>query len=217
MNRPSFARQALALALATTTLGAAAQTTPAAQLEKSQVLAGGNVVTAYRVPVVSSTGAVKYYDMSFVLGVSTAGVPSFSKFTTAVSPTTQGTKFIAGKYKTPEGRICQVTTAVLSGGRQQLNISCNNPTTSNDALTMSLATGTISGHPYQTDLTAAKIGDITGYAQYAWGKALYAQWWNWVCLGTGNVVSAVQAGNQIAISAYGLENKQICGSIMTLQ
>lgn len=217
MNRPSFARQALALALATTTLGAAAQTTPAAQLEKSQVLAGGNVVTAYRVPVVSSTGAVKYYDMSFVLGVSTAGVPSFSKFTTAVSPTTQGINFVAGTYKASDGKTCQVSTSMLTGGRQQVTISCNNKEAS-DPLSLSLSTGLLAGHPFQVDLTKANIGNITGYAQYAWGKVLYTYWgFNWGCLHNSEIVSAVQAGNQISIGGYDLGNVQICGSILTRQ
>lgn len=193
-----------------------AQTAPAAYLERSQVVSTGQTIHAYRVPTTDVNGKRQYFDLTIDLSVNDQGkIGGAASVVPVKSPPVQGTQFIAGTYKSPEGAVCAVGATVLLAGRQQASISCVWPT--NPTLSASWATGEIAGHPFEVDLRAAGIDQIAVYQNYGWGKLGSVQGVWSGCMATGEIISAVQAGNQLTINGYDAGNVQKCGVTLTLQ
>lgn len=193
-----------------------AQTAPAAYLERSQVLPTGSVIHAYRVPTTDVNGKVQYFDLTIDLAVNDAGKIGASASVASVkSRPLQGTKFIAGTYKSPEGYVCTVGVSVLLAGRQQVSMAC--VATNSATLSASWATGEMAGHPFEVDLRAAGIDQIDGYQNYGWGElgSVGGTWWG--CMNTGEIVSAAQAGDLLTLNGYDKGNIQLCGVTLTLQ
>lgn len=209
---------AAALTGLTFVVGAAAQTAPAAYLERSQVLPSGSVIHAYRVPTTDINGKVRYSDLEITLDVNDAGkVAGSAAVVAAPSPRIQGNNFIVGTYRDANGATtCTVGASLLPSGRQQASINCVNSV--NRTLAAAWATGDITGHPFELDLRAAGIDQIPGYRDFAWGKmGEVTQTQYWGCMSTGEIVSAVQTGNQLVLNGYDRGNVQLCGVALNLQ
>lgn len=211
------ARSPVTLALATLIAGAAhAQSTPAAYVERSQVLPTGNLIHAYRVPTTDTEGKLRYFDVTVELFVNDKGKFASSANVVAVtSPKVLGNKFIPGTYTSPTGVVCTVNASILSSSRQQGAVSC---ASGDKPFSASWVTGLIEGHPFELDLRAAGIDKIEGYADYAWGKIGSTPSTVWFgCMSTGEVVSAVQSGDQLTLGGYDLSNIQKCSVTLTLK
>jgi len=78
-------------------------------------------------------------------------------------------------------------------------------------------TGVISRHPFQLNLLAAGIDKFPGYQTYSWGKGSYSFGTWWGCVNTGDVISARQVGNILALSGYDQGNVQKCGVSLVKQ
>lgn len=209
------ARFALAPALAAlaTSMAAQAQTPPAVYLERAQVLPTGNVVHAYRVPTINVNGGIKYWDVEITLSVNDQGrIAANAAVVSAPSPKVLGNNFVKGTYKAPDGLVCTVDVSFVGSGRQELSVACGT------GFSATLSTGDIAGHPFEPDLLAAHIDQITGYRDYAWGKIGDTRGFSWwTCMNTGEVISAVQAGEQLNLNGYNLGNVQMCGVTLTRQ
>lgn len=208
-----FALAPAALAALIGSMAAHAQTAPTAYLERSQVLPTGNVIHAYRVPTTDVNGKVRYSDLEITLSVNDAGRVGTSAGVVAVaSPKVLGNNFVKGTYKAPDGALCTVDVSFLGSGRQQVSVACGT------SFSATIATGDIAGHPFELDLVNAGIGQISGYRDYAWGKIGDTRgfsWWG--CMNTGEVISAVQAGDQLNLNGYDRGNVQLCGVTLTRQ
>lgn len=206
-----------ALAALVTTMAAQAQTTPAAYLERSQVLPTGNVIHAYRVPTTDINGKIRYWDVEMTLSVNDQGRIAGSVVAASVpSLKVPGNKFVSGTYKDTNGATCTVGFSILGSGRQLTGINCTNTLTHD--LSSSWTTGLIEGHPFELDLRAAGIDQIPGYEDFAWGKngaVTTTQFWG--CMSTGEIVSAAQSGDQLVINGYDKSNIQLCGVTLTRQ
>jgi hypothetical protein len=206
-------RLALVTVAAAASFCAHAQTTPqSAFLERGQVLASGNQVKTFRLPTTDANNKVTYWDVTIDLTVDANGKPAADAVVTSVkSPKFSGSDFVAGTYKDTFGNLCRFTTAILDGGRQEVAFNCS-------FLTGSVVNGPIEGHPFELDLTAAKIGDIPGYRNYSWGLVGYSNSsFNWGCFGTNEVISARQIANQIVITNYGSNNIVDCSMTLVRQ
>jgi hypothetical protein len=205
-------RLAFLAAAACVPLCAHAQTTPrSAFLERGQVLASGNQVKTFRLPTTDENNKLTYWDVTIDLGVGKTGKPADNAVVTSVkSPKFSGSDFVAGTYNDTFNSPCTFTTAILDGGRQEVAFNCS-------FLTGSVVNGPIEGHPFELDLTAAKIGDIPGYRNYSWGLVGFSNGTNWTCFNTNEVISARQIANQIVITNYGKDNIVDCGMTLVRQ
>jgi hypothetical protein len=203
-------RLAFLAAAACVPLCAHAQTTPrSAFLERGQVLASGNQVKTFRLPTTDENNKVTYWDVTIDLTVGANGKPAADAVVTSLkSPKFSGSDFVAGTYADTNGYLCTFTTAILDGGRQEVAFNCG-------FLTGSVVNGPIEGHPFELELTAAKIGDIPAYRNYSWGLVGSGTGWN--CFNTNDVISARQIANQIVITDYGRDNSVDCGMTLVRQ
>lgn len=184
---------------------ALAQPNPRIMLEKSQSYVLDNKVRAFRVPVTNSAGVVKYYDVTVTLGVGTTGVVSPTATVAAtLSPTPPTTGVIVpGTYRATDGlTTCVVTNFTLTNGRIQSFFSCLRGGTPHQ---LSLATGLISaGHPYQTELVAARIHTHPDVNTYTWGLTTHGYFNVGTCAvyGPGYPVGVKTNGSQLILSIF---------------
>lgn len=195
-----------------------AEAATTAYAEKAQLQGSGKVIRAYRLPTKDSNGATKYRDVVVTLSVAADGSidPANSTITSTSSPTVSGTSFVNGTYIDHSGNTCTLTTSTLLAGRQQAAVSCVN-SAKTYITSLDWSTGPIAGHPYELNLNAAKIGDIPGYQNYAWGLAGNTPTYTWGCFSTNDIVSARQVGTQLTISSYNLGNTAACSITLTKQ
>ncbi|GAA0762247.1 hypothetical protein LRH25_22565 [Ideonella azotifigens] len=196
-------------------LPAMAQTAPQVYLERGLVLPTGNVMHAYRVPITDSTGKLAYWDLTMTVTANDAGKPVKVDVVSVKSIKVNGNNFVAGTYKNALGEVCSVATSILSSGRQQASMSCN--AANGYVISGSWTSGAIAGHPFELDLLAAGIDKIPNQTDYSWGEVGYANGTFWGCANTGEILSAVQAGDQLTLSGYNSSNSQACGITFTLQ
>lgn len=184
-----------------------AAVTPHALLQNSQSFALDNQVKAYRVPTVSSTGAIKYYDIKINLTINNDGtISQIADVTSAISPTITTGTLQPGSYKSLDGiTTCTVNNVTLSNGRIQSDINCNNSLITPHIFEAIVATGSISsGHPYLTQLVNAGIDKHTDANTYTWGLVTNG----YLRVGTcGNYpagwpVGAKTVGNQLVLSVF---------------
>lgn len=205
-----------ALALAALFAGAA-QAQPAVFTERAQVLPTGSVIHAYRVPTTDVNGKIRYSDLEIQLSVNDAGkIDARASVLAVPSPKVLGNSFVAGTYKDTDGATCTLGPSVLPSGRQVASLACVNSVGRD--LSASWATGLIDGHPFELDLRAAGIDTIPGYTDFAWGKlGVVTQTAYWGCMGTGEILSASQTGNQLTLNGYDFGKTQLCGVTLILQ
>ncbi|UTH73026.1 hypothetical protein [Chromobacterium sp. IIBBL 290-4] len=208
---------ALALSCGFALAGQAATTTPVVNLESAGVIASGNTVNLYRVPSLDAAGKTHYSDVVLTLPVDKNGAIGKPMQTVKPSASPQGLQFVAGNYVGSSGAQCSVTTSALADGRQQGALSCR-PSVGgfSTGLAVNWVSGPLAGHPYEVDLTKAGIDQIAGRASYSWGVINDRSGGWYYCFNTGDIVSAVQSGRQIALNVYGRGNIVKCGDVFTL-
>ncbi len=198
-----------------------AATTPQAYVERSEIVGAGKQVFLYRIPTTDSNGAVKYYDATVTLKLLNTGKISGATVISSLSPNVMSHHFMPGTYTDAAGGVtCTVNATTLNGGREQAAMFCVDK--DRDTLTANWITGLIAGHPFELDLTAAKIGDIPGYDNFAWGKfgtvsgnytsGTSGVWWH--CMNNADIISATQVGDMIQLSGYDRGNTQVCGTTL---
>lgn len=148
---------ALALILPPLVGAASAQTTPRAFLEQATPSGAANSVTLYRVPVVTSTGAIVYKDVQIQFNVSAAGAltlkPGFPVVTNSAVLLTGN--FLPGRYKLGVNKFVLSGPGVAAGGRTSWSI--DDETGAGSCLkSAGWTSGPISGHPFQRRLTTAR-------------------------------------------------------------
>jgi len=193
---------------------AADPVTPAVYIERSQVLPTGNVILAYRVPTVDAEGKLRYYDVSIELFVNTKGkIASNANVVSLPSPKVVGNQYVTGTYVVGSAE-CTVGVSILpQGGRQMASVSC-----SGGQFTASWATGPMDSHPFEADLRAAGIDKLSGQETLGWGNVGFASSPTWFgCMGTGEILSAVQNGKSLVLNGYNNANIQACGTVLTLK
>lgn len=187
--------------------------TPTAYLERSEVIATGKQVRAYRVPTRDIVGKIRYYDLVINLSVLDDGkiATSASSITPTLSPSVLSNQFVPGTYTDNQGTTCIVNTSVLNGGRVEVALSCKE---SSYIFTANWASGAIGGHPLELDLVQTGIDKIPGYGNYSWGKVgatSNVSWWDCFYSGGGDIISARQVGNTLSVYNYRTDNMVNCG------
>jgi hypothetical protein len=161
-------RAGVALALIVPPLvgAASAQTTPRAFLEQATPSGAANSFTLYRVPVVTSTGAVVYKDVQIQFNVSAAGAltlkPGFPVIANSAVLLTGN--FLPGRYKLGVNKFVLSGPGVAAGGRTSWSIDDESGAGS-CLKSAGWTSGPVSGHPFQRRLTTAGIT----YAGYSYG------------------------------------------------
>jgi hypothetical protein len=195
-------------------------------LESSVIKGAGGIVKIRRVPVQDSAGAIKYLDISLSFDVNDAGEISLSPGSPQITPSP---KLKVGEFKqgvytgSLEGVLYDVgSPGIGPGGRAAGSINSRprllgSSTCRTDRLSVSWVTGPIQGHPNEAALTAAGITSTT----LSWGAVSvmddncsdvndYPGWEN------GNIIGAIQTGNQLSIHNFGNDNAEDSVLVFTL-
>lgn len=177
--------------------------TPQAFLQLATPSSSGAELDVYRIPVITSTGAVVYRDVRIHFDVSaagdlslTSGYPIFSNSSALLAG-----NFLAGKYS------LNGTFYDLSGPGVSLpartNWSLDLESTSGGCLiSAGWTTGAIAGHPLQTRLNAAKI-TYGGFAYGVLGRLVCTAGfgipfgWN-----SGSLVGVAATANGLTVFRY---------------
>jgi hypothetical protein len=189
-------------------------------LESSVIKGAGGIVEIRRVPVQDSVGAIKYLDISLSFDVNNSGEISLSPGSPQITPSP---KLKVGEFKQGVyvGTIKSVlydvgSPGVAPGGRAAGSINFRSGTgvgsTEFCHLNISWITGPIQGHPNEAALTAAGITSTA----LSWGtagvveKRCYPGW------ESGNIVGAIQTGDQLSIHNFGKDNVEDSVLVFTL-
>jgi hypothetical protein len=172
-------------------------TTPYAEFQNSTLTGTTNTINVGNVPLVSSTGAITYDNVTITFKVSSTGVLSVSSTKVVAAPATQTDGFMAGTYVSPgNGETIVVTGpgvnpdgstawsfATTSGG-------CENQYTGNWYV------GAIANSPYYIRVTDAKA-PLTTYSYGEGGSNCNATDWQ-----ADSLLGLYQSGNSIVISSF---------------
>jgi hypothetical protein len=168
------------------------------QAEGGTTATAGNTVSMTRIPVKTSTGAVLFKDIQIQFTVDNLGNTTlsagFPKVT--VSPVIP-TSFKAGTYKDIYGYKYTVSgPAPIVGGRTMWRIQRITP--AGYIFEASWATGAVSGHPFQTQLTRNKITSTV----YTWGVVGASNDVTLFYLNINEILGVQQIGNQLVFHLY---------------
>lgn len=177
--------------------------TPAIYFEFSTLTGSGNTIYAIRVPVRTSTGAFKYFDIAMQYNVNSAGTPvlasGFPKVTPSVSLNVSG--FKAGKYESIISSS-KKAIAIVDGpgiGPNGTTAWSFNKTSDSDRCTnpesAAWYTGPISSNPLAARLKAAGITH-TGYSYGISGGGCTSAFSN------GRLLGVAQTGNALTIVSF---------------
>jgi hypothetical protein len=186
---------------------------PTAFLERAIIVGVGKNVHVTRVPTQDINGVVRYFDVEISLSVNDEGVVDAATFISAESPQFLTNAFVAGNYDDGQSGTCTLGVSTALGGRMAGALACrdaNGQTT----LNANWVTGPIAGHPFETELIAAGIEQNTGAENVAWGQGSSTFAYN--CFAGGDIISAHQAGNVLAINNFGNTNRIGCNYSFTL-
>jgi hypothetical protein len=210
LTRPTL-RALLPCALGIALPAGAANPPDTSYAEKSSIVGTGQVIHLYGLPTTDVTGALKYYDVTLTLTVNDNGVPTNAALAAVKSPTAKTNQFVPGTYGGPNGETCTLQTSAF-GGRVAVDLSCT--VTNGMSSSFSWWTGPIAGNPLETQLVAAKLDQLPGNEQYAWGRMNFRSanvyWFG--CMLPNDLVSARQVGNTISITDYRNDNIVDCAS-----
>jgi hypothetical protein len=187
-----------------------------AYLEKAQTQASENQIRSYGVPTTDSAGKLFYWDVTVDLAIDATGKPNPNAAVTSIKQVKVATsRIVPGTYTDPWGGTCIVTESLLPSGRQEAAITCRYNT--GNWINLGAVNGTIAGHPFELQLVAAKIGDITGYRDYLWGVVGSLQWSvaYGTCFSQNHLVALRQVGTQITVTNFGVDNISDCGMTLT--
>lgn len=189
---------------------------PKVLMESAVMQGAGDTVKITRIPVLDSTGIIRYRDVAMQFDVSDAGQLSLRprSFKITASPTLQVGQFKPGVYHGSAEGICypQPTVlydvgspGVLPGGRTGASIN-SRPTCGTDEFNAAWVCGPIKGHPNQAALTAAGITSSTlcwGTVQITNSDTQYTTYPGWR---SGDIIGVAQTGNSIAVHNFGSDN-----------
>lgn len=216
----------LALAALAALVPLAAQAQQKVLLERSSSYALDNKFKAYQVPVLDSSGRVKYFDVTVTLNVTAAGTLGTSASVVATpAPPVTNLVITPGSYRASDGTICTVTNVTTATGRVQSSFSCALNMTHID---FAVATGAIvAGHPFYTPLHTIGVDGLGDAASRTWGMVLNSSSPSATIAGCNNIttnppnaIGAVASGNSVSISKYtsgGASIRFTCGFILTKQ
>lgn len=215
----------LALAALAALVPLAAQAQQKVLLERSSSYALDNKFKAYQVPVLDSSGRVKYFDVTVTLNVTAAGTLGTSASVAAIaSPIVTNMVITPGNYRASDGTVCTVSNITTATGRVQSSFSCALNTTHID---FAVATGAIvAGHPFYTPLHALGVDSLPEASSKTWGMVLNSNSSTTSIAGCNlaanvpNVVGAVAAGNFVSIFKYSATRLPVafsCGFNLTKQ
>jgi hypothetical protein len=193
-------------------------------LEKSATYALGNQVRAFRVPTVSSTGTIHYYDVTIDLTVNNDGsLSSIADVTATSSPSITSGVIAPGTYKSTDGSTtCAITNFTLTNGRIQSTFTCNNSAFPTYKPELSVATGAVTaGHPFLTQLATAGIDKHSDVNTYTWGLTTNGYFRVGICgnYGAGYPIGAKTNGSLLTLSVfqYYSPGNFACAAIFTKQ
>jgi hypothetical protein len=218
----SFARGLGACGLAAVGLAASSAALaagPAAFLEQSQTYAIGAKYQSFRVPTTDVDGKVGYWDVTVELSVDATGKPASAATVAATkSKKFNGNKVIPGNYLDTDGGACNVATSTVDSGRQQGALTCTY-TNLDEEISATWFNGPIVGHPFETQLEAAKIDQLSDWEDFAWGLvgSTYASRTAWTCFHVNGILAASQIGPKLTLTYYGNANTPVCAMTLTLQ
>ncbi|MFO1038058.1 MAG: hypothetical protein U1E45_14570 [Geminicoccaceae bacterium] len=151
----------------------AARAQQKALLEKSASYALDNKFRAFRVPVLDSTGKVKYFDVTVTLNVAANGTLGTSATVQATaSPNITTLVVPPGSYRAPDGTTCSVANINLANGRVQSTFDCARSAVQAQ---FAVATGPVaSGHPFLAHLQSNGIDQLPEVTTKTWGPILSA-------------------------------------------
>jgi len=191
---------------------------PMAQAQTSQVFTenaktwtGGDTIYMYGVPVKNAVdGKASYWDVQIQVGAAAdlTGKPNQVTLKSVVkSPAVKKAGFVSGDYKL-DTHPCTLDASTFNG-RTQYDLTCY---WTGDTLKLTWYTGPISGHPDEAALRAAKLDQLTGSDEYAWGKVVYNSYTSWsgCYMGFGYLIGARQVGDALTINNYGSDSALNC-------
>ena len=193
-------------------------------MQQATINGAADAVTLTRVPVRKADGSIIYKDISLFFNVDSVGnvtlPPTFVQITP--SPTINVGAFKPGAYSgymvftycPPDSNddFTVGSPGVGSGGRISGSIqrvTCS----SGNVFHASWTSGPITGHPLQAQLNAAGITSTA----YNWGvmgtagnQTVVSGW------KAGDIIGAVQTGNQLSLVNFGVDNKADTALAFTL-
>jgi hypothetical protein len=199
-------KPALLFALGALLPTAAFAVTPTAYLERGKVLETGAQIRAYNVPTTDVYGAIKYYDITITIPIPNDGKPNVPGVITSVlSPVVSSTVFTPGTFQ--NGNVTCTVIASPFGGITEGNINCKS---GSNTFSATWYTGAIDTNPFKASLTAAGIGNIPGYTNFAWGKIGRTDGQYWGAQNsfgyTNSLFAARQVNNTLTLYEYGRDN-----------
>ncbi|WP_411728103.1 hypothetical protein [Methyloglobulus sp.] len=181
-------------------------------MQQATINGAADAVTLTRVPVMKADGIIIYKDISMFFNVDSAGNVTLPSALVQItpSPTINVGAFKPGTYNgydlAPQcgGHTFKVgSPGVGSGG--QISGSIQRINGSNcDTFNASWTSGPITGHPHQAKLNAAGITSTAynwGVMGTAGGQTVVSGW------KAGDIIGAVQTGNQLSLVNFGVDNK----------
>lgn len=206
-----------AIALAASLLASLFASTAQAQtaevyLQGARQFGAGNTIYLYGLPVRNAVDStVSYWDAQVLVeAAADTGRPNKLSFTSVVrAQKLKKTEFQTGPYKDVNATAdCELTASPFNG-RNEYSLDCTN--TSGRHFTALWYPGPIAGHPYETDLLAAKLDTIPGSAEYSWGKTVFNDGLVWFgCFRSPLLLSARQVGNVITLIQWGNDIVEDC-------
>jgi hypothetical protein len=202
---------AVLIGLSTCAAGSALAATPTIYAQDATITGSGDVVTATRIPVQTSTGSILYYDVTTTFGVTSAG--ALSVLSTTISPSASPiiSNFQAGTYASPAGSYTWTDLLsgpnVGSGGTTVWGFSASGGAYPACSYPYSATwyTGPISSNPLASRITAAGITStdysygVTGsLVEGCAGAAAYFNIYN----GVPALIGASQTGDSLTIVGF---------------
>jgi hypothetical protein len=193
---------------------------PTAFLEHAKIIGIGNKIHVVWVPTLDINGKTKYFDLEIDLTVNDKGKIGDTAAVIVVKfPTFLTNEFIPGTYSGLQGDTCTLALSVAAGGRTAVAWICKDGD-GKVIFSANWVTGPIAGYPFEPDLTAAHIDQITGAENVTWGIGSHLEGSAYDCAGGGNnsglVFSAHQVGNVLAINNFARGNRIRCNYSFTL-
>ena len=187
---------------------------PTAFAERSKIVATGTQIHLYGLPTRSSSGTIKYFDVTVDLLIGGAGKPNLRGTVTSTQPPdVTPTDFAAGTY-TGAGITCVLQTAPFSGGRTEVLLNCSKDATPTNTAGVTWYTGAIADNPFAIDLLDEELEIVPGNDQFAWGQVTTVVGPGGLggCLSLGDQLSARQIGDTLFLIDYGsVGNSPDCG------
>ncbi len=205
---------------------AALPAVPAIFMQQATINGAADAVTLTRVPVRNAAGTIIYKDISLFFNVDSAGNVTLPSALVQItpSPTINVGAFKQGTYNgyslAPgcglNNNFKVGSPGVGSGGRISGSIQRINDSNC-DTFNASWTSGPITGHPNQAKLNAAGITStaynwgVMGTAGTTTASSNGVRGWQ-----AGDIIGAVQTGNQLSLVNFGIDNKADTALAFTL-